>query len=109
MGSYEVIISPGALEQLDRYLEYIQYTLQNPIAAERVWSDAVETKERLAVTAGSLKYCDNPVLRSLGYRAIGFRRHRYVMLYRTEGNTVYVDGIYHQMQDYENTFSEQVQ
>lgn len=108
MVSYEVIISPGALDQLDRYLDYIQYTLQNPIAAERVWKDAVETKERLAVTAGSLKYCDYPVLRSLGYRAIGFQRHRYVMLYRVEEKTAYVDGIYHQIQDYENLFSTQV-
>lgn len=37
-----------------------------------------------------------------------FLRHRYVMLYRTDGANAYVDAIYHQLQDYENTFAEEL-
>ena len=33
---------------------------------------------------------------------IHFKRHKYFMLYRIEGDKVYVDGIYHDSQDYEN-------
>ena len=105
MDLFDVFISPKALEQLTSYVDYIHYTLLNPIAAESVWKDAMDTRDQLAAAAGSLKYCDHPELRQLGYRIIGFKRHRYVMLYRVEGKTAYVDGIYHQMQDYENTFA----
>lgn len=47
-------------------------------------------------------------LKSDGYRAIHFMRHRYLMLYRIEGATVYVDAIYHQLQDYENIFADEL-
>ena len=105
MDSFEVIIAPKALEQLNEYIGYIRYTLLNPIAAELVWNDAVETQDELMTVAGSLKLCDHPVLHQLGYHAIGFKKHKYVMLYRLDGNKAYVEGIYHQMQDYENTFA----
>ncbi|MFR2038592.1 MAG: type II toxin-antitoxin system RelE/ParE family toxin, partial [Anaerobutyricum sp.] len=31
-----------------------------------------------------------------------FLSHRYFMLYRIENDTVYVDNIFHELQDYEN-------
>ncbi len=43
-----------------------------------------------------------PQLKKNGYHLINFLRHRYLMLYRIEGKTAYVDAIYHQFQDYEN-------
>ena len=105
---YDVVISPGALLQLNAYIDYIQYTLLNPQAAARVWQDALETRERLTAAAGSLALCVNPELRRLGYRCIGFNRHKYVMLYRVDGTTVYVDAIYHMQQDYEHTFADEI-
>lgn len=105
MDSYDVIISPYALAQLDSYISYVRYTLLNPIAAERIWRDALETRQQLSNVAGSLKLCDDPDLHRLGYHAIDFTKHKYVMLYRIEARTAYVDAVYHQMQDYEHTFS----
>lgn len=109
MASFEVIIAPRALEQLESYIDYIQYTLLNPIAAQSVWKDALESERELLRVADSLRYCDNPRLRELGYRLFSFKRHRYVMLYRVEGKKVFVDAVYHQMQDYENIFSKWVE
>ena len=108
MDSFEIILSPKALSQLSRYIDYIHYTLLNPIAAENVWRDAVATQKQLETAAGSLRLCEHPALQRLGYRAIRFKKHRYVMLYRIEGRTAYIDGIYHQMQDYENTFADTI-
>lgn len=71
MDSFEVIISPKALSQLNDYIDY-------------------------------------PWLRTNGYRVVHFMRHRYLMLYRIEGTTAYVDAIYHQLQDYENTFADEL-
>ena len=104
MDSFDVIISPKALSQLNDYIDYLKYTLLNDQAAYNVWQDALETREQLSRVAGSLKFCTHPQLKKNGYRAIHFMRHRYLMFYRIEGATVYVESIYHQLQDYENTF-----
>lgn len=52
--------------------------------------------------AGSLKMCDNSRLEELGYHRINFQKHRYFILYRIENDVVYVDDIFHELQDYEN-------
>ena len=52
--------------------------------------------------AGSLKLCDNLKLRELRYRRINFLFYRYFMLYRIENDIVYVDNIFHELQDFEN-------
>ena len=105
MVSYNVIIAPRAKEQLESYIDYVHYTLLNEISAKNVYSDAEETIARLANIAGSLSFCQHPKLKEHGYRAIRFKRHEYVMLYRVAGQTAYVDAVYHQKQDYENTFA----
>lgn len=108
MDSFNVIISPTALSQLNGYIDYLQYTLLNDQAAFNVWQDALETREQLSRVAGSLKLCIHPDLKKNGYRVIGFMRHHYLMLYRIEGTTVYVDAIYHQLQDYEKIFADEI-
>lgn len=64
-------------------------------------NDFEATKISLAAVAGSIKLCDNPRLKALGYRRINFLSHRYFMLFRIEGNQVIVDNIFHKLQDYE--------
>ncbi len=108
MDLFNVIISPKALSQLNSYIDYLQYTLQNDQAARRVWQDALKARERLSQTAGSLKLCHHPELKKEGYHVIHFLRHRYLMLYRLEGQTVYVDAVYHQLQDDEDTFADEL-
>ena len=61
-----------------------------------------DTVKKLKYVASSLKICDNPHLQSFGYRRINFQQHRYFMLYRIENDVVYVDDIFHELQDYEN-------
>lgn len=108
MDSYNIIVSPKALSQLNSYIDYIQYTLLNDQASRNVWQDALETRNLLSSIAGSLKYCRHPQLKEKGYRAIHFKHHRYTMLYRVEGTDVYVDAIYHQLQDYEDIFADEL-
>lgn len=108
MDLYNVVLSPTARSQLNRYVDYIQFTLLNEEAADAVLLDALETIDALEVSAGSLAFCNHPVLKSLGYRKILFRKHDYVMIYDIEGTTARIKGIYHLLQDYENLFSSQV-
>ena len=108
MDSFDVIISPKARSQLNDYIDYLQYTLLNDQAAYNLWQDALDTQEHLSKVAGSLKFCTHPQLEENGYHTINFMRHHYLMIYRIEGTTVYVDAIYHQLQDYESTFGDEL-
>ena len=108
MDLFDVIISPKALTQLNDYIDYLQYTLLNDQAAYDIWQDALETRNHLSKVAGNLKFCTHPQLKKHGYHIIHFMRHRYLMLYRIDGTTAYVDAIYHQLQDYENAFADEL-
>ena len=58
-----------------KYLIYIVRIL------ERYKKDDFETTVRsLRSVAGSLKLCDNPRLKELGYRRMDFFSHRYFMM-----------------------------
>ena len=106
MDSYKVVLLPHASGQLNQYISYLQYNLRNDQAARSVWRDAVETQKRLSEIAKYLKFCEDPVLKNLGYRIIHFKSHRYLMIYRIEDDIVYVDAVYHSLQDYEALFSD---
>ena len=99
---YKVLVSQKAEEDLERFVSYLVLEKKNPQAALNVLNDYDATIESLKHVAGSLKLCDNFQLSMLGYRRINFLRHRYFMLYRLEENTVYVDNIFHSLQDFES-------
>jgi len=96
---YKIVLMRGAEEDLDGFVAYLLFEKKSEQAAINLLNDFEATKTSVA---GSLKLCDNPKLRALGYRRINFLSHRYFMLYRIENNTVYVDNIFHALQDYEN-------
>lgn len=106
--AYKVIIMPPAKRRLDRYVFYTVETLGNRQAAKAILADARETKKRLSMAADSLKICDNPILAKYGYRKIQFAKHKFVMLYRIQDDIVIVDGMFHELQDYEGIFTDEL-
>lgn len=100
--AYNVVVTADAEEDLNRYIKYLLFDKKSEQAARNVLNDFEATVASLKVVAGSLKLCDNPRLKQLGYRRINFHSHRYFMLYRLEENNVFVDSIFHELQDYEN-------
>lgn len=105
---YKVIIMPPAKRRLDMYVLYTVETLKNRQAAKAIIADARETKKKLSMAADSLKICDNPILAKYGYRKIKFARHKFVMIYRIIDNMVIVDGMFHELQDYEGIFTNEL-
>lgn len=97
-----------AQSQLAQHVGYIKNKFKNPQAAKAITTDAKETKVALLNVAESLDYCKDPDLRTLGYRIIFFRRHRYLFVYSIRRNIAYVEATYHELQDYENTFKGEV-
>ena len=99
---YKVVVTTDAEEDLERYIRYLLVVKRNEQAAKNVLDDFESTVKSLKSVAGSLKLCENPRLRKLGYRRINFLSHRYFMMYRIVEDTVFVDNIFHELQDYEN-------
>lgn len=99
---YKISITIDAQEDLDRFISYLLFEKQNEQAAKNVLDDFDETIDNLKRVAGSLEPCKNPRLRKLGYYRINFLKHRYFMLYRIVDDIVFVDNIFHELQDYEN-------
>lgn len=99
---YKVVLTAHAQMQFKQIISYLFYNLKNRQAAVSIMNDFDETVTRLSHTADILKLCDNASLRARGYRTIRFRRHKYMMVYQIKHATVYVEGIYHELQDYEN-------
>lgn len=99
---YKIFITEDAEEDLDSFVRYLLFEKMNEQAANDLLDDFEATMNSLSLVAGSLKVCDNPRLKELGYRRINFLTHRYFMLYRIDGDTVFIDNIFHELQDYEN-------
>ena len=99
---YRVVITSDAEEELDAFIRFLLFEKKSEQAASNVLDNLEVTKQTLSRVAGSLKLCENPKLKELGYRRINFLSHRYFMLYRIEDNMAIVDNIFHELQDYEN-------
>lgn len=99
---YKVIFTENAMEDMDSIVEYLLFHLRNKQAACHFIDSDENGKFVLSNSAESFQLCLNPRLRSKGYRRLNLDKTKYFVLYRTENSTVFVDGIYHQFQDYEN-------
>lgn len=99
---YKVVLTSHAKMQFRKIIDYLLYELENQQAAANVMDDFDDTIARLSHAAGSLKLCDDKVLRARGYRTIHFKWHRYLMVFTLDENVAYIEGIYHDLQDYEN-------
>lgn len=106
--AYKVVITPVAEHHLEMYVSYTLFTFKYKEYAKSIIKDAKATKRRLAKDADVIPLCPNKELSKLGYRKIPFSKHDFFMVYRIDGNTVVVEAMYHELQDYENLFMKQI-
>ncbi len=99
---YKVIFTENAMEDMDSIVEYLLFHLRNKQAANHFIDSVKNGKFVLSNSAESFQLCLNPRLRSKGYRRLNLDKTKYFLLYRIENSIVFIDGIYHQLQDYEN-------
>lgn len=106
--AYKVIITPPAKRRLDMYVYYTLETLKNRQAAKAILADAKATAKKLAIVADSLQTCDSPILVKYEYRKIRFEKHDFLMIYRIHEGHVIVDGMFHELQDYEGILANEL-
>ncbi len=99
---YKVIMTESAEADLDGFIRYLLHKKKSVQAASNLIDDFEATKDSLSLVAGSLKFCDNPRLKKLGYKRLNFLSHRYFLLYRLDGEKAIIDNIFHELQDYES-------
>ncbi|MDR1018606.1 MAG: type II toxin-antitoxin system RelE/ParE family toxin [Lachnospiraceae bacterium] len=100
--TYNAIITKNAKLDFENIISYLINILQNNQAAINVINDFEETIKTLSKIAKSLKYCDTPKLKDLGYKKIKFSKHDYLILFRINGHDIIIDDIFHCLQDYEH-------
>lgn len=106
--AYKVIITPPAKRRLDMYVHYTLETLQNRQAAKAILADAKAAAKKLGTVATSLQICDSPILAKYEYRKIGFEKHDFMMVYRINEGQIIVDGMFHELQDYEGILTNEL-
>lgn len=99
---FNVELSELAEQQYDEILSYIANELKNPQALKNVMDDFDDTIEKLEKMADTFGYCNSNRLKKMGLHKIKFARHRYLFVYRVNKSQVIIEGMYHEMQDYEN-------
>ena len=101
---YNVIMTDQARQQLDAYIDYLLNTLYSEEAADHLLSRAEAAVKSLSQSAASFAACGDPALKAFGYRKAFLPQSRYLFIYSIVGNTVFIEGMYHELQDYENLF-----
>lgn len=99
---YKIIVTKNAKKDIHSIIEYMTFYLCNIQAATNFERSLEHAFDLLKTNAESYQLCSNKKLNSLGYRRLHLLKSKYFMLYRVSRNIVFIDRIYHQLQDLEN-------
>ena len=102
MNTYKVVVTADAKDDLKRYRDYLLYVKNSPQAAKNVVLDFRKTRERLETIAGSLPAPGSEALKRRRLKRINFLQHDYFLLFRVEGQMVYVTNMFHSREDFES-------
>ena len=94
--AYNVKITASAEKDLDEILTYIVEELSNPQAAAHLLDEITKTFHVLAENPMVYPACTQPLLQR--FRKIVVMR--YVIIYRVDATTVYVERLFSQLEDY---------
>jgi len=99
---YKVVVTADAKADLKRYRDYLINVKKSSQAAKNVVLDFRNTRKQLETVAGSLADPQSDALNERRLKRINFLKHDYFLLFRVDGNKVYVTNMFHQREDFEN-------
>ena len=97
---YSLVITERADELLDEIVYYLLYQLKNQQAAEHLLTNIDRVYTRLQENPYQFPESRDRFLRQMNYREAILSEMKYVIFFRFENRTVYVVGIFHQLEDY---------
>lgn len=96
--AYKVKVTASAEKDLDAIISYIVQELSNPQAAGHLLDEITKMYHMLMVNPMVFPVCSQPLLQR--YRKVTVMR--YVIIYRIDDRTVYVERFFSQLEDYVN-------
>ena len=100
--AYRLIITEMAEELLEQLVNYILYKFRNEQAARHLLDGIEQLYDRLEDNPYQFADCRDFFLKSKGYKEAVVKDMDYILIFRIEGNVVYVLGIFHQLENYKD-------
>lgn len=100
--NYKLIITERAEELLDGLVRYLLYQLRNEQAAVHLLDSVEQVYSRLEENPLQFPQCRDAYLSQLGYREAVFTDMKYLVIFRIEEDTVYIVGVFHELEQYRN-------
>lgn len=99
--TYKLIITERADELIDACIGYILFTLKNPGAALHLLDGIEALYSRLEENPFQFPECKDAFLSQRGYHEALVSDMHYKLVFRIDTNTVFVVGLFHDLEDYE--------
>lgn len=100
--NYKLIITERAEELLDGLVRYLLYQIKNKQAAVHLLDSVEQIYSRLEENPLQFPQCRDAYLSQLGYREAVFTDMKYLVIFRIEEDTVYIVGVFHELEQYRN-------
>lgn len=98
--TYRLIVSERAEELIDASVNYIVNILKNPDAAVHLLDEVSEIYDRLEENPYQFGDSKDDYLKSKGYKEAIVSGMQYKMIFRIDNNSVYIVGLFHDLEDY---------
>ena len=97
---YNLVITDRADELIDASVSYIVNKLKNPQAAVHLLDGISEIYDRLEENPYQFGDAKDDYLKNRGYKEALVSDMQYKIVFRIDDNTVYVVGLFHDLEDY---------
>lgn len=97
---YKLIITHRAEELLDQCVSCILFKFKNEPAAKKMLDEIDKIYNRLEDNPFQFADCRDPFLKSKGYKEAVVSDMDYIIIFRVKEDSVYVLGIFHQLENY---------
>ena len=97
---YDLIVTDRADQLFDNCIRYLIYKLKNVQAAAHFLDETQKLYARMRHDPYQFPQSRDMYLQRLGYREAIYNRMDYIMIFRVEDHTVYILGVFHQLEEY---------
>ena len=98
--SYELLITHEAELQFEDALSYMLYKLKNRQAASHFVDEIEKIYDRLEENPFQFPESRDVYLHRMGFRQATLSQMRYIVIYRIEEDRIYIEGIFHDLENY---------
>jgi plasmid stabilization system protein ParE len=100
--AYKLMITDRAEELLDQLVNYILFKFNNQSAAKHLLDGIEQLYNRLEDNPYQFADSRDSMLKSQGYKEAVVKDMDYILIFRIDGDIVYVLGIFHQLENYKD-------